>query len=633
MISLAHRLALALLVISAAGCGRSAVSVASAEPCRGVDGVEDGRWKSCAAGAPCGDHYACSPVGSEKDLACCLFADRKCDTEADCCPGQTCPSDKKKCFDRFTECSTDADCGARGDRVCEKWTDSYGTSSRCRLRACGANGACPEGLSCFQGECVAALPCDGRCDPGKACVPTLGRCQSFACPASCAPGFLATFVDNRQIWDTCRLPDVSCVCAELPPLRSSDLGRFSALAIDAAARAIYVSHYDGEYGDLVVDRYGLDGALTRRDYVDGVPPGAPVRHGPSGPRGGIVDPGPDVGRYTDVAVGGGHVYVSYYDATNGDLKLSTRTPDGFWKQVRVDGANADLGLYTSMAVDAGGLPIISYFQRSGGAGFDPSSCPGVVPSGDPRFVTALKIARARKHNPDGADFAIVTAACLARTPPPASTASSLLEIPDGIGVFSAIATRGSDAYVLYMRRVDGRGALHGIRLSAGGQLGAPVVLDASGDTGHFPALAVHPTSGALAMAWHDSSSNNLKFLTASELTAGMFPSLIDSGKGPAGSGSVSWVGADVALAYSPSGSLFATYQDASRADLKLARRRGEWEILPPLRQDGAVGFFADAAFLDGTLYVSHARIRARALSGGPKVDNALLLDRFIAPPP
>jgi hypothetical protein len=674
----ANRIVFALVLAGSAGCGRSADPVVSAEPCRTVVGSEDGRWKPCDADTPCGDHFACTPVAGRKDLTCCMFADRKCGTEANCCPGQTCPEDRKKCFDKFLECKTDADCGSRGDRFCEKWTDSYGTSGRCRLRACGPSGECPPEQSCFQGECVAALPCGGRCDPGKACVPAIDRCQSFACPASCAPGFIATFADNRRIWDTCSLPDVACTCAELPPLRSSDLGRFSAIAVDAAHGAIFVSQYDGEYGDLVVDRFGADGKLEARQYVDGVPAGAPVKYGPSGPRGGVIDPGPDVGRHTDAAAAGGHLYVSYHDATNGDLKLAIRAPDGAWKRVRVDGATADVGLYTSVAVDAAGLPIISYFQRAGGEGFDPSSCPGVAPGGDPRLITALKVARARKQNPDAADFTLVTAACHSRTPRicegcqqtcadpgsgpgcyAASTscsgcnplsqacvivagapvcaaksgAPSLAEIPDGIGLFSAIATRGSDAYVLYMRRVGGRGELHGVRLGPGAQVGAPVVLDASGDTGYFPAVAVDPSSGALAMAWHDFSSHDLKFLSLPELAAGAEPTTIDSGRGRAGSGETRWVGADVALAYSPSGALFATYQDSSRGDLKLAIRAAGWQALPPVRTEGAVGFFADAAFLGNTLFLSHARIRARLLWGVPKVDNALLLDRFIAPSP
>ena len=48
---------------------------------------------------------------------------------------------------------------------------------------------------------------------------------------TCTAGFIATFKDARNIWDSCNLPSVQCVCAELPGLQSNDLGRFSFVPI------------------------------------------------------------------------------------------------------------------------------------------------------------------------------------------------------------------------------------------------------------------------------------------------------------------------------------------------------------------------------------------------------------------
>jgi hypothetical protein len=184
-----------------------------------------------------------------------------------------------------------------------------------------------------------------------------------------------------------------------------------------------------------------------------------------------------------------------------------------------------------------------------------------------------------------------------------------------------------------MRRTGGRGELDGVRLSRNATTASPVVLDSSGDTGYFPAISIDPSGGALAIAWHDFSSRKLKFLSAPELAAGLPSSIIDSGGAAPGSGEANWVGADVALAWSPSGVLFAAYQDATHGDLKLASRAGSWKVLSPVRAEGAVGFFADSSFLGDTLFVSHARIRARLLSGEPKLDNSLLLERLTAPSP
>ncbi|MGA9523784.1 MAG: hypothetical protein WBV82_20145 [Myxococcaceae bacterium] len=671
------RLLPVLALVAVVGCQCSDSPVNPISPCQGVEGADPDHPKACVSSDECGDHFSCTSVKDRDGLQCCMFADRKCNTEADCCPGQTCPADRRECFDKFLECETDADCGDSGDRFCELWEDSYGTSSRCRFKACGALGECPEGQACFQGECMAGLPCGGQCEAGKACVPTIDRCQDYACPTSCAPGFIATFSDSRNIWDSCNLPTVACECAELPPLRSEDVGRFSAIATTSAPqKAVYVSLYDGQYGDLVVNRYETDGRLARQDYVDGVPANAAAKYGPSGARGGVTDPGPDVGRYTDVATHGDQVYVSYFDATNGDLKLAIRQGDGSWSTVRVDGADADLGLYTSLAVDADGFPVISYFQRGGDAAFNPAACPGTPPTGDRRFISALKLARATSANPGPNDFTTTFVACQSRPPPacfgcsdtcadpgtgPAcftaattctgcdantetcvlvnGTAtcakkynpSELNAIPDGVGLFSSVVTDGKDAVIAYMRRTDGKGALETVRVSGSGAVSGRVVLDAAGDTGYFPALARDPSTRNYAVAWHDFSSRKLKFLFAPNLTAGLSPEIIDHGAGAPGSGDASWVGTDVALTFAPNGTVFAAYQDATRGDLKVAARKAGWEPLTPARTEGAVGFFADAAFLGQTLYMSHARIHAKLLSGEPRVDNTLLLDRINVP--
>ncbi len=666
-----------LALVAVVGCQCSEPPVKPVGPCEGIEGAQPDHPNACASSDECGDHFSCASVKDRDGLQCCMFADRKCNTEADCCPGQTCPAERKECFDKFLECETDADCGDSGDRFCEIWSDSYGTSSRCRFKACGDLGECAEGQACFQGECLAGLPCGGQCAAGKACVPTIDRCQDYDCPTSCAPGFIATFSDNRNVWDSCNLPAVACECAELPPLRSGDLGRFSSVAsAPAPQQAVYVSLYDGQYGDLVVNRYEADGRLARQDYVDGVPSGAGVRFGPSGARGGVSEAGPDVGRYTDVVAGGDRVYVSYYDATNGNLKLAIRQADGSWSTVRVDGTDADLGLYTSIALDADGYPVISYFQRGGDATFNPGACPGTTPTGDRQFISALKLAHATSANPGPGDFTTTLVACQSRPPPacfgcndtcadpgtgPAcytaaatctgcdantetcvmvsGTAtcaekynpSQLNELPDGVGLFSTLVMDGKNAVLAYMRRTGGKGALETVRVSGSGSVSGRVVLDAQGDTGYFPALARDPSTQNLALAYHDFSSRKLKFLSAPNLTAGLTPEIIDSGAGTAGSGEASWVGTDVALAFAPDGTLFAAYQDATRGDLKVSSRKAGWEQLSPVRTEGAVGFFADAVFLGKSLYMSHARIRARLVAGEPRVDNALLLDRLDVP--
>jgi hypothetical protein len=629
----------------------------------------------CGSSSECGDHYACNPNPDDPSNMCCQFIARACSTEADCCPGQTCSPDKKKCFDQILECTSDADCGDTQDRFCESYSDHYGTTQRCRYHACGEGGSCPDGQSCFDGVCTATLPCGGTCAAGTACVVETGKCQANACAVSCQTGFIAAFSDQTNVWDACDMPAVECTCTELPPIQSNDLGRHSAIAADSSHQQLVVSSYDGQYGDLTVSRYDGTGALAKRDWVDGIPASGTVKWAPSGPRGGIVEPGDDVGRFTDVAVSPqGLTYVSYYDATHGDLKLAYQTSGGSWSKVTVDGADADLGKYTSIAVDANGLPGIAYFQSGGSDSFDPTTCPGGNPGGPKAYVTALKLAKATSPTPGATDFTVQTLACMARPVPPcsdctdtcadpgagpacyaASTAcspacdqtteacvdvsgtptcakkynpSKVGGLTDGVGMFTSIAFQGTDAWIVYMKRSNAQGSLYGIKAYANGTASAPYLLDGSGDTGYSPDLQV--ASFGLVVSWQDLAHHSLKFYYGSSLSGGTVE-VVDDGVGSGGGGDLSIVGGDSALAFGRNGDVLVAYQNSTRGDLELSRRTAGWSRLPALRTDGSVGYFADAAVLGSQLFVSHARLHARDINGVPQVDNQLLLDHAALP--
>lgn len=690
---------LVAVMFSACKCGGEGVRPIY-DDCKGVQGQEVGKDSSCMLSSECGDHFTCAAPKDKPSVQCCIFADRKCATEADCCPGQTCPTDRKKCFDKYLSCETDADCGEKGDRFCETYSDTYGNSTRCRFKVCGALGACPDGQACFQGQCMADLPCGGSCDTGKGCVPDIDRCQDYskfqsgrppkaldgtpvACPMTCNAGFIATFKDPRNIWDSCLLPKVACVCAELPGLKSEDLGRFSSMAGDPG-KGLYVSEYDGQYGDLVVAKYDLNGQKTGLEYVDGVP-SAMVKFGPSGARGGVVEPGDDVGRYTDAVVAsGGIVYVSYYDVTHGDLKVAIRAADGKWSKYQLDGDFGDVGLYTSIAVDDSNLPGIAYFQRGGDSSFNAADCPAPVPTGPKAFITALKYAKAKVASPPGkSDWTITTIACQSRpTPPcyscgtsdvcadpgqgadcyqPATTCtgcdantetcvtvgtaaqcakkynpSNLSDITDGVGLFTSIAFNAKEANIAFMKRTtpppmmgtrfNPDSDLWGVKVSASNMASPLVKLDDAGDTGYFPDVKIDPTTKSVAIGYHDFTSRKFKFYYAPTLQTGVTIETIDTGTGAANSGESGWVGTDSALIFGASNALYAVYQDATKGDLKLAKRGATWQLLPAIHTAGAVGFFADGLFIDGKMFASHAKIHARLVAGEPHVDNSLIVE-------
>ena len=125
----------------------------------------------------------------------------------------------------------------------------------------------------------------------------------------------------------------------------SDVGRYTALALDAGGRP-WISYYDQTNGDL---------KLARRDAAGGwqmetVDSGA----------GGVGD----VGRHTAIALDGDGAWISYYDATGGDLKTA-HWQDSKWLIETVDSAG-DVGADTSLALDASGAPHISYYDATHG---------------------------------------------------------------------------------------------------------------------------------------------------------------------------------------------------------------------------------------------------------------------------
>ena len=83
-----------------------------------------------------------------------------------------------------------------------------------------------------------------------------------------------------------------------------------------------------------------------------------------------IDSNGFVGANTSIAIGSnGNPIISYYDASNGDLKVAactnpTCTPDNPTATITTIDTNGYVGYYTSIAIGAKGIPIISYHDAT-----------------------------------------------------------------------------------------------------------------------------------------------------------------------------------------------------------------------------------------------------------------------------
>ena len=172
---------------------------------------------------------------------------------------------------------------------------------------------------------------------------------------------------------------------------TGSVGSYASVARDADG-FIYVSYYDETHGDLrlasnrsgwtteTVDSGGDVGGWTSLQF-DWTP--IPVLHiayydfnnrdlkyATRSPGGSwaieVVDSSGDVGRGSSIAVNDlTRPVIVYWDATNEHLKYATRTPTGWQREVVDTNVGSGLGWSPSLAIDSTGKPHISYYKDAG----------------------------------------------------------------------------------------------------------------------------------------------------------------------------------------------------------------------------------------------------------------------------
>ncbi len=155
------------------------------------------------------------------------------------------------------------------------------------------------------------------------------------------------------------------------------IGAYTSLAVDKSG-TIWVAGYndsDGSqnlYGDLVVGKWDPAKTAVQWESVDGVPavpqgqcPGAD----PTGWRGGVEDPGPDVGLWTSMLLdpSSQNPMIAYYDATNAQLKFASYDGSKWNIHVVSEKAGADQGRYVKM-IFVNNNPVVAFLGMEAGNG-------------------------------------------------------------------------------------------------------------------------------------------------------------------------------------------------------------------------------------------------------------------------
>tara|TARA_R110002096_G_scaffold436051_2_gene666340 strand:- start:88338 stop:92201 length:3864 start_codon:yes stop_codon:yes gene_type:complete len=392
-------------------------------------------------------------------------------------------------------------------------------------------------------------------------------------------------------------------CRCLPEVKYGRIGQYSSMDV-APDGQVWVSGYNSTHGDLVVASTYEMGRIPNAawQFVDGVP-SEPVVLPPFSIRGGVKAEGEDVGLYTDIAVNDqGIAMVSYFDASTGSLKFAANY-GGVWQVHLVDQGDLSsddatagklAGQYSSISLDANGVPSIAYFAH--------------VNIGTSEASTEVRYAVASGSEPrGGSDWAIELVDEAAVSPEDAQ--ADVLTIPLGTGLFVELTRDNNDTPILaYYDRVNGDLKL--AREAAGGGFDVETLAE-GGDVGWYPSIDVDD-AGIVHASYVDAVNQDLLYVNDDDRIV----TVVDNGYRIVGTTEdglpipeFHFVGDDSTLILTADG-VYIAYQDATTHELLIAypNSAGEFSrIVIAGAEDpfiGAYGFFANGKYDGNNLTMS-----------------------------
>ncbi len=389
------------------------------------------------------------------------------------------------------------------------------------------------------------------------------------------------------------------ICECLPDVAYGSIGQYSAMAV-ALDGTVWVSAYNRKHGDLMVASTREMGRIPFEtwEFIDGVPEG-PVVLPEGSVRGGIKAEGDDVGQYTDLAIAAdGTVMVSYFDASSGSLKFASN-PGGEWSQHVIDAGDLSdddanttqiYGQYSSISIDAAGVPSIAYFAHVG--------------IGTEEATTEVRFAQATSSDPrTGGAWSLSKIDEM--LVPFSDTIEDVLTIPLGTGLFVEVVRDNDDLPVAtYYDRVNGQLKL--ARFDATANDFVLETLDDVGDVGWYPSVVVD-SENTVHVSYVDADNKDLRYINDLDRVS----ELVDDGYRLVGSTAdglpipeFHFMGDDSSIVLTPDG-VYIVYQDATTHELLVAYPSGAggWGRVAVAGDEnpfvGAYGFYANGAF-DGS---------------------------------
>ena len=291
-----------------------------------------------------------------------------------------------------------------------------------------------------------------------------------------------------------------------------------------------------------------------------------------------IDNTSDVGEYTSLALTtAGFPVISYLDDTNDDLKLAACADAtcSSGTTIRTIDSKGDVGYYTSLALTAGGFPVISYRDGTNkdlklAVCVDATCSSGTTirtidSTGDVGYHTSLALTSAGFpviSYYDGTNEDLKLAVCADATCSSGTTVRTM-DSTGRVGWYTSLAlTTGGCPIISYADVTNGDLKLAVCADATCSSDTTIRIIDSSGDVGYFTSLVL-TTAGFPVISYYDNTNHNLKLAVCADATcsSGTTIRTIDS----AGD-----VGYHTSLALTAAGLPVISYHDRTSGVLKLA---------------------------------------------------------------